>query len=90
MCNLRRVLIEEKIVKWAYGCILHCLNKFCKEVVQDCFASAAKEALFVSNAVRAAAIAYNLFNVLTSKWYGRSTLWFFIAKAGGYLSNFCS
>lgn len=52
MRDVRKMMMEENVVKWAYGCVTHFLNNYCEDRCRECVSGAVQEALFVYKAVR--------------------------------------
>lgn len=52
MRDVRRTLVSQKKIKWAYGCAAHCFNNFCEDIGKHIFKNVVKEAVFISKTTK--------------------------------------
>lgn len=52
MRHVRRTWIQQKKVKWAYGCAAHCFNNFWEEKGKDVFKNVVKEAVLINKTTK--------------------------------------
>lgn len=82
-------LIEQKLVRWASGCIAHALHNFFENFVKLLFRDVTKEALFSPRESGLLAW-YRSYTILCAlRCWGGPTLWFFTAAPAGRQSNSC-
>lgn len=71
MKDVRKKLVEEKLVPWAYRCVTHCLNMFFEDVAKDLFVQVIKEAMCIVKNVRCSNLVLNMCDALCSEKVGR-------------------
>lgn len=73
-CNLmiavRKMLVADKNVLWAYGCAAHALNNFCEDLARACFSIVLKEGLFLAKSIRGKHLLRKLFDTICEERLG--------------------
>ena len=51
MRHVRRVVLEKKVVEWAYGHVSHCMKNYCEYFAREYFTEVVKQGSFVSKTI---------------------------------------
>lgn len=53
MRSVRQRMLDQQVVRWAYGCVSDGLHSYCENIGKHCFTDTIKDALFVCKSIRA-------------------------------------
>lgn len=72
MRDVRKRLLQKKLVKWEYGCASHCLHNLSCDIGQlDPFKELTKKAVYVSKSVKNTGMIRKLYDSLCTEKYGK-------------------
>lgn len=72
MKDVRKKLVQSKIVLWSYGCATHCLQNLSMDIEKiPRFTKVVKEALFIPKFIKNNGIIRKLFDALCTEKFGK-------------------
>ena len=70
---LRKLIVDEKVLSYAYGCGSHALNNFCEDIVLvSRVKMSLKKALFISKSIRSHGMLAKIYAMVCTETLGKS------------------